>query len=106
MQRLEWRFHLNMDQDTVRAIDRNGALEILHAYTKSESLRKHALAVEACLAAYAAKFNENQREWSVPALLHDFDYEIHPNAPEHPRDGEPILTEKGVAPHIRRAILL
>jgi predicted hydrolase (HD superfamily) len=94
-----------MDQDTVRAIDRNGALEILHEYTKSESLRKHALAVEACVVAYAAKYGQDQTEWSVTALLHDFDYEIHPNAPEHPRDGEPILAEKGVAPHIRRAVL-
>jgi predicted hydrolase (HD superfamily) len=94
-----------MDQEPVRAIDRNQALEILHEYTKSESLRKHALAVEACVAAYASKFDEDQNEWSVTALLHDFDYEIHPNAPEHPRDGEPILASKGVAPHIRRAIL-
>jgi predicted hydrolase (HD superfamily) len=86
-------------------IDRAQAIEILHEYTKSESLRRHALAVEACVTAYAVKFGEDQTEWSVTALLHDFDYEIHPNAPEHPRDGEPILAEKGVAPHIRRAIL-
>lgn len=57
------------------------------------------------MVAYASKFGEDQNEWSVTALLHDFDYEIHPNAPEHPRDGEPILAKKGVAPHIRRAIL-
>ena len=57
------------------------------------------------MAAYAGKFGEDEVEWSVTALLHDFDYEIHPNAPEHPRDGEPILEAKGVAPHIRRAIL-
>jgi predicted hydrolase (HD superfamily) len=86
-------------------IDRTRALEILHEYTKSESLRRHALAVEACVVRYAEKFGEDQNDWSVTALLHDFDYEIHPNAPEHPRDGEPILAEKGVAPHIRRAIL-
>ncbi len=86
-------------------IDRNAAIEILHEYTKSESLRRHALAVEACVSAYAAKFGEGQTDWSVTALLHDFDYEIHPNAPEHPRDGEPILEAKGVASHIRRAIL-
>jgi predicted hydrolase (HD superfamily) len=86
-------------------IDRAHAIEILHEYTKSESLRRHALAVEACVAAYAARFGEDQNDWSVTAVLHDFDYEIHPNAPEHPRDGEPILAAKGVAPHIRRAIL-
>ncbi len=88
-----------------KMIDRAQAIDILHEYTKSESLRRHALAVESCVAAYAAKFGEDPAEWSVTALLHDFDYEIHPNAPEHPRDGEPILASKGVAPHIRRAIL-
>jgi predicted hydrolase (HD superfamily) len=86
-------------------MDRTEALSILHEYTKSESLRRHALAVEACVAKYAEKFGEDRNDWSVTALLHDFDYEIHPNAPEHPRDGEPILAAKGVAPHIRRAIL-
>jgi predicted hydrolase (HD superfamily) len=86
-------------------IDRSQAIDILHEYTKSESLRRHALAVESCVRAYAQKLGEDDTEWSVTALLHDFDYEIHPNAPEHPRDGEPILEAKGVAPHIRRAIL-
>lgn len=80
-------------------IDRAQAIDILHEYTKSESLRRHALAVESCVRAYAIKFGEDETEWSVTALLHDFDYEIHPNAPE------PILEAKGVAPHIRRAIL-
>jgi predicted hydrolase (HD superfamily) len=88
-----------------RIVDRDQALGILQEYTKSVSLRRHALAVEACVGAYAVKFGEDQNDWSVTALLHDFDYEIHPNAPEHPRDGEPILAAKGVAPHIRRAIL-
>jgi len=86
-------------------VDRTRAIEILHEYTQSESLRRHALAVEACVVAYAKRFGEDENDWSVTALLHDFDYEMHPNAPEHPRDGEPILAEKGVAPHIRRAIL-
>ena len=61
--------------------------------------------MEACVSAYAIKFGEDSTEWSVTALLHDFDYEIHPNAPEHPRDGEPILASRGVPEHIRRAIL-
>jgi predicted hydrolase (HD superfamily) len=86
-------------------MDRTQAIDILQEYTKSESLRRHALAVEACVAAYAAYYGQDPTDWSVTALLHDFDYEIHPNAPEHPRDGEPILAAKGVAPHIRRAIL-
>lgn len=84
---------------------RNGALEILHEFTKSESLRKHALAVEACVVAYARRFGEDVETWSTTALLHDFDYEMHPNAPEHPMKGEPILAERGVAEAIRRAIL-
>ena len=86
-------------------LDRTQAIDLLHEYTKSESLRRHALAVEACVVAYAEKFGQDLNDWSVTALLHDFDYEIHPNAPEHPRDGEPILAAKGVAAHIRRAIL-
>jgi len=77
----------------------------LHEYTESDSLRKHALAVESCVAAYARKFGEDEEKWSVTALLHDFDYEMHPNAPEHPMKGEPILAELGVSDEIRRAIL-
>src|SRR6476661_5423298 len=86
-------------------LNREQALEILHEFTKSESLRKHALAVESCVAAYARKFGEDENKWSVTALLHDFDYEMHPNAPEHPMKGEPILAELGVSDEIRRAIL-
>jgi putative nucleotidyltransferase with HDIG domain len=89
----------------VGAMTREQALEILHEFTKSESLRKHALAVEACVVAYARKFGEDEEKWSITALLHDFDYEIHPNAPEHPMQGEPILAERGVSEEIRRAIL-
>jgi len=81
------------------------ALEILHEHTKSESLRRHALQVETCVAAYARKFGEPEEIWRVTALLHDFDYEIHPEAPDHPMKGEPILAERGVPEHIRRAIL-
>lgn len=86
-------------------MDRDEALAILHEFTKSESLRKHALAVEACVAAYARKFGEDELKWSITALLHDFDYEIHPEAPDHPMQGEPILAERGVADDVRRAIL-
>jgi putative nucleotidyltransferase with HDIG domain len=84
---------------------REQALAILHEYTKSESLRKHALAVETCVVAYAKKFGEDELKWSVTALLHDFDWEIHPNAPDHPMKGEPILASRGVPDDIRRAIL-
>ena len=63
------------------------------------------LAVEACLVAYADKFNEDRERWAVTALLHDFDWEIHPAAPDHPAKGEPILRERGVNEEIRRAVL-
>jgi putative nucleotidyltransferase with HDIG domain len=86
-------------------LTREAALEILYEFTKSESLRKHALAVECCVAAYARKLGGEENQWSVTALLHDFDYEMHPHAPDHPMKGEPILAARGVAQEIRRAIL-
>jgi putative nucleotidyltransferase with HDIG domain len=86
-------------------MDRDQAWELLCEYTKTDNLRRHALAVEACVAAYARKFGEDEQRWAVTALLHDFDYEIHPEAPEHPMKGEPILAERGVNAEIRRAIL-
>jgi len=63
------------------------------------------LGVEACMAAYAGKFGEDRELWRITALLHDFDWEIHPSAPDHPMKGESILEERGVSPEIRRAIL-
>src|SRR5438477_13017699 len=86
-------------------LTREQALEILHEFTKSESLRKHALAVETCVSAYARSLGEDENKWSVTALLHDFDYEMHPDAPAHPMKGEPILAERGVPEDVRRAIL-
>jgi putative nucleotidyltransferase with HDIG domain len=86
-------------------ITRQQALEILHEFTKSEGLRKHALAVETCVTAYARKLGEDEIQWSVTALLHDFDWEIHPTLPDHPMKGEPMLAERGVPDQIRRAIL-
>ena len=84
---------------------REQAWEILCEFTKSESLRRHALAVETCVTEYARKYGEDETKWSVTALLHDFDYEIHPEAPQHPMAGEPILAARGVSEEIRRAIL-
>ena len=84
---------------------RQEALEILYEYTKSESLRRHALQVETCVVAYARHFGQDEELWRVTAVLHDFDYEIHPSAPEHPMNGEPILESRGVSAEIRRAIL-
>jgi putative nucleotidyltransferase with HDIG domain len=86
-------------------MDRNQAWNIVCEFVKSDSLRKHMLAVEACVAAYARQFGEDEQKWSVTALLHDFDWEIHPQAPDHPMKGEPILAARGVDEEIRRAIL-
>jgi putative nucleotidyltransferase with HDIG domain len=85
--------------------DREQAWDLLCEFTKSEGLRKHALAVEACVAAYAIKAGADERQWRLTALLHDFDWEIHPTLEEHPQKGEPILAERGVDEEIRRAIL-
>ena len=86
-------------------LDREQAWNILCEFTKSEGLRKHALAVETCVTAYARKLAEDEGKWSVTALLHDFDWEIHPQLPDHPVKGEAILAERGVDQEIRRAIL-
>ena len=86
-------------------MDREQAFAITCEFTKSEGLRKHALAVEACVVAYARKFGGDENLWSVTALLHDFDWEIHPQAPDHPMKGEPLLAERGISEEVRRAIL-
>jgi putative nucleotidyltransferase with HDIG domain len=86
-------------------MDRQVAWDLLCEYTKNENLRKHALAVEACVVAYARKFGEDENKWGVVALIHDFDYEMYPHAPDHPLKGSEILKEKGVPEDIRRAIL-
>src|SRR6266567_1836390 len=86
-------------------VDREQAWQILCEFTKSEGLRKHALAVETCVTAYARQSGEDEAKWSVTALLHDFDWEIHPELPDHPMKGEPILAERGVDEEVRRAIL-
>jgi putative nucleotidyltransferase with HDIG domain len=86
-------------------LTREQAWDIVCEFTKSEGLRKHALAVETCLVAYAKHLGEDEHKWSITALLHDFDWEIHPQAPDHPMLGEPILASRGVDDEIRRAIL-
>jgi len=86
-------------------MDRDQAWNILCEYTKTDGLRKHALAVETCVAAYARKLGEDEAKWRVTALLHDFDWEIHPTLEEHPQKGEAILAGHGVEEEIRRAIL-
>ncbi len=85
--------------------DRNLCLQILKEYTQSESLLKHAYAVETCVRAYAKKFNEDIEYWGNVALLHDFDYEKFPTMEEHPFKGSEILKEKGFNEEFRNAIL-
>src|SRR5436190_13361377 len=85
--------------------DRAAAWGLLTEFTQSESLRKHALAVEACMRAYAKKFGENQDLWGIVGLIHDFDYEKYPTPEEHPYKGNEILKERGYSDEIRRAIM-
>jgi len=84
---------------------RHQAWETLTRYTKSESLVRHALAVEASTRWYARRLGEDEELWGVTALLHDFDYEIHPTLDKHPQDGAPILREEGYPEEVIEAIL-
>ncbi len=84
---------------------REHAWETLTRYTKSESLLRHALAVEASTRAYARRFGEDEEAWAATALLHDFDYELHPTLDKHPQDGAPILREEGYPEWLIDAVL-
>ena len=86
-------------------MNRDDAWALLTEYTKSESLLKHALAVEAAVRGYARKFGENEDDWGITALLHDFDYERWPTLGDHPNKGSEILREKGYPEWMIRAIL-
>jgi putative nucleotidyltransferase with HDIG domain len=88
-------------------MDRESAWRLLTEYTQSESLRKHAMAVEACMRACAARFGHaaEQEKWAVVGLIHDFDYEKHPSAEEHPFVGAEVLKQRGWPEEIRRAVL-
>jgi putative nucleotidyltransferase with HDIG domain len=84
---------------------RERAWETLTRYTKSEALRRHALAVEASVRSYARRFGEDEELWAAVALLHDFDYEMHPTLDEHPQNGAPILREEGWPEEVVEAVL-
>jgi putative nucleotidyltransferase with HDIG domain len=86
-------------------MDRAQAWSLLCEYTQSESLRKHMLAVEACMRAYARKFGQDENQWGITGLLHDFDYEKYPTPAEHPFVGNKVLEERGYPEDVRRAIL-
>jgi putative nucleotidyltransferase with HDIG domain len=86
-------------------VTRERAWETLTKYTKSDALRRHALAVEAAVGGYARKSGEDEEFWRATALLHDFDYEMHPTLDKHPQDGAPILREEGYPEELVEAVL-
>jgi putative nucleotidyltransferase with HDIG domain len=83
---------------------RADAWDTLTRYTKSEALLRHALAVEAAVRWYARRDGADEELWAIAALLHDFDYEIHPTLDKHPQDGAPILREEGYSEEVIDAI--
>jgi len=85
--------------------NREQAWCLLTEFTQSESLRKHALAVEACMRRYAQKLNGDEELWGVVGLLHDFDYDRYPSLDDHPYKGNEILKQCGYSDEIRRAIM-
>ncbi len=85
--------------------DRQAAWDLLCEYTKTEPLRKHGLAVEAAMRAYARKFSGDEDQWGIVGLLHDFDYEAHPNPEEHPVKGAEIMRQRGWPEEIIYAVL-
>lgn len=85
-------------------MQRQQALEIVRAYVRNEALVRHMLSVEAVMRAYAQNLHEDVELWGLAGLLHDFDWEIHPTAEEHPLAGLPILREAGVPEAVLEAI--
>ena len=86
-------------------LERDLAWNVLTEFTKSDSLRKHALAVEASMRAYASEYRQDLESWGMAGMLHDFDYEMHPAAPHHPSKGAEILLSRGVPAEVVYAIL-
>jgi putative nucleotidyltransferase with HDIG domain len=86
-------------------MNREETLSIVTEFVKNDNLIKHMLAVEAGMRAYARKYGEDEDDWGVVGLLHDFDWEIHPTLDKHPMAGAPILRERGVPEDIIRTIL-
>jgi putative nucleotidyltransferase with HDIG domain len=84
---------------------RDQAWKIVTEYVKNKNLQKHMLAVEAAMAAYAKKINEDEETYRIVGLLHDFDWEIHPTLEGHPQKGAEILRERGVSEEIIKAVL-
>jgi putative nucleotidyltransferase with HDIG domain len=85
-------------------MNREAAYNLVREFTQSDSLRKHMLAVEAAMRAYAKRFGEDDNKWGIVGLLHDFDYERWPNPPDHPLKGAAILHERGYPDDVIYAI--
>ena len=85
--------------------DRASAWCLLTEFTQSENLRKHALAVEACMRAYARKFGEDEEKWAAVGLIHDFDYDRWPSLEDHPYRGNEILSERGWPDEVKKAVM-
>ncbi len=85
--------------------DRQSAWCLLTEFTQSENLRKHALAVEACMRAYASKFGDDEEKWGVVGLIHDFDYDRWPSQEDHPNRGNEILTQRGWPDEVKKAVM-
>ncbi len=86
-------------------MNREEALKLMETWTQGDSLRKHMLAVEAAMRAYAVRFGEDEERWAITGLLHDMDYEKHPTPEEHPTVGVEELARLGYPEDVRRAIL-
>ncbi len=86
-------------------MDRNRALEILDEHVEDDGLKRHMRSVEAAMRHYADRLDADPDEWGIAGLLHDFDWEIHPSLEAHPKEGAPILRERGVSDDVVRAIL-
>ena len=85
--------------------DRQSGWCLLTEFTQSENLRKHALAVEACMRAYARKFGDDEEKWGVVGLIHDFDYDRWPSPEDHPYRGHEILTQRGWPDEVKQAVM-
>ncbi|MBT7423959.1 MAG: HAD family hydrolase [Candidatus Marinimicrobia bacterium] len=85
--------------------DRSEAIKLLHEYTKTDSLRRHALGVEQAMRKMANKYDGDPDEWGLTGLMHDFDYEMYPTTEDHPYRGNEILVEKGYPESITNAIM-
>lgn len=94
-----------VSMDDEKMLKRETAWQLLNEYTRSESLIKHALSVEAAMRAYARHFGEDEQKWGITGLLHDFDYEKNPDPRDHPRVGAGILEDRGYPEDIIYAIL-